>query len=256
MSLSLIASVGSKAFSAMGASATKMAATVGTSLNNTIGPMASFQAGLDGILEPLTLITEPIAMLGEIIGTELYPVFQPISDAIYDIIPLFQQVASEIGTQLAPIFAQLAPIITQLAPPVVQIIGIFASAFIPVLNGIMGIVTPLIPVFVSLVNALMPLLPVLMPIIYPFSALAMKLELLTPIIESLIPYISGAIDVFANIVSVVANFGQNVWDTLSNGIGVVINWFSGLPQMILDAITSSAVNFGGNVKDWWEGLWD
>lgn len=256
MSLTAIATIGIKAFSAMGASATKMASTVATSLNNTIGPMASFKQALDGVLEPSTLITEPIAMLGEIIGDELYPVFEPISDALYSVIPLFQQVAQEVGVQLAPIFAQLAPIITQLAPPITQIISIFASAFIPVLIGIMGIVTPIVPVFVSLFNALMPLLPVLMPLLYPFSTLATKLQILTPIVEALIPYISGAIDVFASIVNVVANFGTNIWNTLRDGFWVVIDWFAGLPQMILDAISNSAANFGKDIQNWWEGLWN
>lgn len=267
MSLAAIATVGSKAFTALSTGAKKMATDVGKSVNAQIGIMTSFNNALTSALEPLTLITEPIQYLGEIIGTGLYPLLQPFSDALYALGPIIEPLVQDLSAQLAPAMAQLAPIITMLAPPIIQVVGLVSGSFIPIITAIIPAVMAIVPVVVSLINAFMPLVPVLMPIFFPVLNLVQVFTAFTPILTAIIPYVTGFVDiiagfmpVIANVISIVSPFFTNFWGTMLGfllaGWQNVVNWFSTVPQQILNAITSAATNFGQDVKDWWNDLWN
>lgn len=239
MSVTAIAMAGSKAFTAISKGATQMVNQVGKAVNSQIGIMASFNNVLTSALEPLTLITEPLATIGEVIGSSLYPVLEPLSTALYDLVPIIQPITDQIGQQLAPIMEQLAPVITALVPPLVQVGATIISALLPSVVSIFNAFLPLTPVVVSLVNAFMPLVPIVVTFLNPLTMFATKMEFLTPMIEAIVPYLQK----FADATGVVIN-----------GLTGVIQWFMDLPSKILEALTNTDI--GGKIKNWWDGLWD
>jgi phage-related protein len=239
MSIAAIASAGSKAFTALSYGSKKMATETVKAVNQQVGVMASFNQVLESALEPLTLITEPLTAIGEVIASSLYPAIQPLSDALYSLIPVIEPIIQQVGAQLTPIMESLAPVITQLVPPLVEMGAVIITALLPSVVSILNAFLPLTPAVVALFNAFSPLLPIIVMFMNPLAGFATKMELLTPLIEQTVPYIVA----FANATGV-----------LIQGLANVVQWFIDLPSKIVDALTSADIRT--KIKNWWDDLLD
>ena len=96
----------------------KMGNSIKAIFKSAIGPMALFSDFMGGILEPMELITEPIGLLGEIVGTILYPVLAPFNEALYKL----AEYLSEIMTRIEPYYPYIEKVVSLLLYLVIEVL--------------------------------------------------------------------------------------------------------------------------------------
>lgn len=214
-------------------SAAGMAGMVG-GLGAMVPQLAAAGAAMKLFQEPLSAIMEPIEFLTDIFGSQLLPAVQPLVDVLYSLGPVIEPIAKQFGDNLKPIMEQLSPIIAQLVPPLLALAMVFITSFMPFVTQLLIGITPLIPILVQIITFITPVIGLLMQFIAPI------MMMLSPI---------------GLVVSLFALLGTAITDFQKSGLSIV-DWFQTLPQKILDAITGAGANFGEDIANWWNSLWD
>ena len=84
--------------------------SMGRMFASALGPMAFFGGAISAFLEPMEMIIEPITTIGEIFGTMLYPILEPIADALYKVMPYIEIVVEYLTPFAAGLFNVISPI--------------------------------------------------------------------------------------------------------------------------------------------------
>lgn len=227
-------------------------------LVGAIGPMVVAGAALLGSISPLSTV------------------FQSIQPLLPQLLAVFQQLASVVGSTLLTAFTGMLPIVTQLQgvfvslltgvlvavlPTVVQLITMLGQTFsqlLPVLLPIIAtlaslaatLISQLAPVFLQLVTAILP------PVVAIFGAVLaailplvqMIAGLLIPIIQALMPIvvtvftaiaatITAAMQIIQGVIQVVTGIITGNWSQVWTGIqNIVAGVWEGIKAVISGAI--------------------
>jgi len=147
----------------------------------------------DGLSQALPILTE--------LGMVLIPVLTDVLGVVFQAaLPLIDVFSSLAQTVLPPLADIIGLLVETLMPPIVEI-----------LNTVIGLITPLMPVIQSIAEAILP-------------PIAQLLGVISPILEALAP----VLEVIGSILKVIGDVLGTVIGWLADGIGAVVNFFSGL----------------------------
>jgi len=183
---------------------------------------------MKGIVEPFQQILEPFEALGEIIGTILYPILQPLMDRLWTVV----DAVSVFMAKLEPFY----PLIEQISALIIDLLINIVLAKIEYIYNKIKIWFEFIQ---SIVQSVMDL----------FSGKISFSEFLGQIWNAIVTLIS---DLIANFI----NYISGVWDSIMGFIGnfgiELVDWFKNLPATIINGLKSGWDALG----NWWDGLWD
>lgn len=168
------------------------------------------------------LVTEIQPLITDILN-ELVPVLlQLISDLLPPIIDLVKQIlplATDIINAILPILIDL---IAEIVPVVMQII----DAILPVINQLLAMLLPIIEPIIDLLLTLLN--SVLMPILEPLLSIVLSvLEPLTPLLSAITPALEAmgeALGVIGEILAPIIEALSEVYDFVYGGIADGLSW--------------------------------
>lgn len=126
---------------------------IGKQVKGILGPAALLGDVLNGVMEPLDLLLEPFTILGELIGVQLLPFIEPLSDVLFDLIDPILAVTGAVLDALLPVFLQMIPIVEALVPVVIALSDLFI-ALLPSLEPLLPILDPLVDLIIFLADGL------------------------------------------------------------------------------------------------------
>lgn len=135
------------------------------------------------------------------LGENLFPVLTDVLGTVFEAVtPLLDVFASLAGTVLPPLTDILGTLVGSLLPPIADILG-----------TVFSIVQPLLPPLQTIADAVLPAIGSLLDIISPL------LQTISPVLETIGSVLGTIADVLGTVVG---------W--LADGVGAVVNFFSGL----------------------------
>ncbi|OPZ65888.1 MAG: hypothetical protein BWY85_00247 [Firmicutes bacterium ADurb.Bin506] len=165
---------------------------------------------------------------------ESWPTIEPmlmglvemLSEGLSQALPIL----TELGMVLIPVLTDVLGVVFQAALPLIEVFGSLAQTVLPPLANIIGLlVETLMPPIVEILNVIISLIEPLMPVIQSIAEailppIAELLGLIAPILEA----ISPVLEVIGSILKVIGDVLGTVIGWLADGIGAVVNFFSGL----------------------------
>lgn len=136
----------------------------------------------------------------------------------------------ELGSVLLPVLTDVLGTVFQAALPLIDTFGSLAQVVLPPLASILQLlVETLMPPITEILNVIISLIEPLMPVIQSIAEailppIAELLGLIAPILEA----ISPVLDVIGNVLKVIGDTLGTVIGWLADGVGAVVNFFSGL----------------------------
>jgi phage-related protein len=149
-----------------------------------------------------------------------------LSDGLSQALPII----TELGMVLIPVLTDVLGTVFQAATPLIQVFGSLAQTVLPPLANIIGLlVETLMPPIVEILNVIISLIEPLMPVIQSIAEailppIAQLLGLIAPILEALSP----VLEVIGSVLKVIGDVLGTVIGWLADGVGAVVNFFSGL----------------------------
>lgn len=149
-----------------------------------------------------------------------------LSDGLSQAMPIIL----ELGQTLLPILTNVLGTVFQAAIPLIDVFGSLAQTVLPPLASIIGLlVETLMPPITEILNVIISLLDPLMPVIQSIAEailppIAELLGLIAPILEALSP----VLEVIGSVLKVIGDVLGTVIGWLADGVGAVVNFFSGL----------------------------
>jgi phage-related protein len=205
----------------------KIGQLIKTTFKSALGPVALAAAALSAFADPLMLIIDPISMMGDILGTILYPVLEPLSNRLYEAAGYLSDLMTAIEPY-APVIEYVSGIITDF------LIEVLLNKFVFVFNYIKAFVEAIINIVILLVQLVKGDLE---PSEFIAKVWEVIKKLFNDIVEAFKTYFG---DLWATIANLLDEFGENIG-----------NWFRDLPSKIV-----SKLNEGwDNAEDWWNDLW-
>ena len=139
-------------------------------------------------------------------------------------------VIMELGQALLPVLTDVLGTVFQAAVPLIEVFGNLAQTVLPPLASILGLlVETLMPPLTEILNVIISLIEPLMPVIQSIAEailppIAELLGLIAPILEALSP----VLEVIGNVLGVIGDVLGTIIGWLADGVGAVVNFFSGL----------------------------
>ena len=136
----------------------------------------------------------------------------------------------ELGSVLLPVLTDVLGTVFQAALPLIDTFGSLAQVVLPPLASILQLlVETLMPPITEILNVIISLIEPLMPVIQSIAEailppIAELLGLIAPILEA----ISPVLDVIGSVLKVIGDTLGTVIGWLADGVGAVVNFFSGL----------------------------
>lgn len=136
----------------------------------------------------------------------------------------------ELGSVLLPVLTDVLGTVFQAALPLIDTFGSLAQVVLPPLASILQLlVETLMPPITEILNAIISLIEPLMPVIQSIAEailppIAELLGLIAPILEA----ISPVLDVIGSVLKVIGEALGTVIGWCADGVGAVVNFFSGL----------------------------
>ena len=193
---------------------------IGGIFKSVLGPIALLSDFFMAFLEPLELIMEPLADMGTIFSQLLYPILEPMANAMYSIMPYLEKFIAWFSPILTFLFSVMSPI------------GILLDGGENLKKMLSGIGNALSNAWNNIKSF--------------FSNLGSNI-------------LQKIKDGWTLVMTWFGSIGGTILGWIKNGWTAVINWFKSIPQMILDAI-KNAMDFGKrigeSISDWWDDLWD
>lgn len=149
-----------------------------------------------------------------------------LSDGLSQAMP----VVLELGQVLLPVLTNVLGTVFQAAAPLIEIFGTLAQAVLPPLASILGLLgETLMPPLTEILNVIISLIEPLMPVIQSIAEailppIAELLGLIAPILEALSP----VLEVIGSVLKVIGDVLGTIIGWLADGVGAVVNFFSGL----------------------------
>lgn len=230
------------------------------------GVIEQISAGLQNILPPdlfstlstlgtyfMDFVTQVQGALAQV---DFNSIFSGLLTAAQALSPVFQTIADIVVNYLIPNFASLAaavgPLVAALAP-VIQVVG---TALFGAFNNIVVIVTNVITWLTTFINNVGQIpgqvSAAVSGIISWFGQLPGQIaSFLSQVISDLIAWVS-------NVAQQAADAGAQFLQSIQDGFNSAVEWVSGIPQMILDALgdLGSLLWDAGSsiISGLWEGM--
>ena len=165
---------------------------------------------------------------------EAWPTIEPmllglvemLSEGLSQAMPVIM----ELGQALLPVLTDVLGTVFQAAIPLIDVFGSLAQTVLPPLASILGLlVETLMPPLTEILNVIISLIEPLMPVIQSIAEailppIAELLGLIAPILEALSP----VLEVIGNVLGVIGDVLGTIIGWLADGVGAVVNFFSGL----------------------------
>lgn len=165
---------------------------------------------------------------------EAWPTIEPmllglvemLSEGLSQAMPVIM----ELGQALLPVLTDVLGTVFQAAVPLIEVFGNLAQTVLPPLASILGLlVETLMPPLTEILNVIISLIEPLMPVIQSIAEailppIAELLGLIAPILEALSP----VLEVIGNVLGVIGDVLGTIIGWLADGVGAVVNFFSGL----------------------------
>lgn len=164
-----------------------------------------------------------------------WPVIEPmlmqlvttLSEGLAQAMPVIM----ELGSVLLPVLTDVLGTVFQAAIPLLDVFGNLAQTILPPLANIVGMIAetlmpPLVQILDTLNTAIIqPLVPIIQKLAEALlPPIAKLLEAVSPILEAISPILS----VIGDVLGVIADVLGTVIGWLADGVGAVVNFFSGL----------------------------
>jgi phage-related protein len=202
-------------------------------LSNTFANQASVQA--DTFQGKMARLNVAIDEGKETIGSFILDAVTPlVSGFVNKVIPAIQNVASEIGPKLTPVFRALGDYFTQvLVPAFATLYNFIKDYIVPILQvTLFPIIEALAKAWVTIANALKENETNLKPLTDAFKALAGFLrDTIAPILGN---FVSGAITGIAEVIAGLINVASAVTNATTKGFTAVKNFFVDVKDFISD----------------------
>lgn len=227
-------------------------------LAKTFEGQASAQA--DTFQGKMARLTVAIDEGKETVGAFILDAITPlVSGFVNKVIPAIQDVATEIGPKLTPVFKALGDYFTNvLIPAFTTLYNFIRDYIVPILNvTLIPIVTALAKAWTTIANALRENSEELEPLRAAFYAFAGFLrDTVAPIIGT---FITGAIGGIAGVISALIGVVGDVTSAVNSGFSRVRNFFNSVVSFISDSagsLVSPIVNVFRAAINTIIGLWN
>lgn len=228
---------------------------------------------LQAIIKPLVALIPALTPVIEIIGAGLASALSDLAPALIHVVefigklfdaigPLIGQLGGQMAVQLmklAPLFVKLIeaaiplldailmPLVNIVIPQLLPVLGQLASAFLPVIDALIGVIQQIAPILVPLmiqlahvftdqITAMVPMIP----------ALAQLLMAIVPLIPPLLRIVDALLPPFI----VLLGISTAYLPPLANALAMVIGWLSafiGIIAKVIDWIASLVEWIGNNL---------
>ena len=190
-----------------------------------------------------------VALIGPLISqlvSAVVPILMPLIDGITGVFAALEKSGSlgNLSASIGKVVQALSP----LFPVLAAIIDTLAQSLVPVIDALAPVAADLAPAIAEITMALLPLIPPLADILVSLIELAAPLihlialwdqfataQILVPIVTAL----ADALNLVAQAVQSVSNFFADLtFDDVENSLGGVVDFFTGLPGKIGDALAA------------------
>lgn len=196
------------------------------------------------------------------LASALLPAVMSIVQALAPVLAMVAQVLGQLMLALAPIVVQLVsmlvpvlqtiiPIIAQIISMVVQVASQVIAAVMPVIMQIVALIQQNMPLIQSIIQTVLGVIQQIFTTVWPVvqAAVEAAMGVIQTVINVVMPIIQGIISA---VMSIIQGDWQGAWDAISgalsaaweaikqgvsNGINAVVDFFTGLPDKILSAIS-------------------
>lgn len=227
----------------------KIGKTIGSIFKSTLGKFALIGKILQGLMEPFELITDPLALFGEIMSQILYPILEPFSDLLYSAAEGLQ----EIMDRLEPFY----PIITEIVKTILDLL----------INNVLATIMFVYNTVVSIINYVKSQIDVFLQFIrgeitfgeFIANLWQNVLSLLNGLLGNLITWVRSIWDkIWSALGEIITKLGEwirGIWNRITGALEdfllKLIQWFRDMPDRVIGGIT----DVGADIADWWGGLW-
>lgn len=196
-------------------------AKLGEPLNNMFSGLGNL---LSAAMPALTAFSSGVANVIGNLGNSLAPAFAALEPAVTAIMPVFEQLATTLGTALSQAVVALAPGLTQLAQALGPVLGQALTAIAPLLGTL---ATNLGTLLLAAVQAITPFLPQLATAFSSLAqaigaGLAQTLPLLVQAFTALLPVITPLIPVIIQLVQDFVQFVPAIFQVLNAVLQLVV----------------------------------
>ena len=259
------------------------------SLLSAFSPLSLVFKAIQPILPQLLAL---FAQLGQAIAgtlsttlTALMPVVTmfvaQLSQMAIGVMPAVSQIVTLLGSALATlapviagIIAQLAPLVmtlmSQLAPIIINLVSTILPPLVSIFGNIIAAIAPLVTMIMGL---LIPIIQALMPVVVTvFGAIAAVITSVMQIIQGIIQVVTGIITgnwsmvwegignilagVWNTIVAVVGGAMASLWSAIEAGFKIVMDFFGGIGDTIMGALSGAGQWLFDAGKNIVEGLFN
>lgn len=196
------------------------------------------------------------------LAAALLPAVMSIVQSLAPVLAMVAQVLGQLMVALAPIIAQLVsmlvpvlqtiiPVVAQIIAMVVQVASQVIAAVMPVVMQIVALIQQNMPLIQSIIQTVLGAIQQVFAVVWPIVQAAVEAAMgaIQGVVDVVMPIIQGVISA---VMSIIQGDWQGAWDSISgalsaawegikqgvsDGIAAVVDFFTGLPDKILSAIS-------------------